>query len=254
MDYEEFMRVVQVHADLAWEDAERAVRTVLETLGERIASGEARDLAEQLPPELSAYVMNDRDAQGFDRDDFVRRVAEREGVDPATAERHVRAVFTAIWRAVGRQELSDVAAELSKDYAPLLPIGPDVDVVAYDTFIERVGERAGLDPDDARRAAEAVLETLAERIAGGEVQDLMVLLPDELHPALDRGVAASGGKATRMSLEDFVDRVAEREGVDHDRAHDTTRAVFTTLREALPDKEFRDIDSQLPAEYDVLLA
>jgi uncharacterized protein (DUF2267 family) len=99
MDYEEFMRVVQVYADLAWEEAERAVRTVLEILGERIASGEARDLAEQLPPELSAYLLNDGDAQGLDRDDFVRRVAEREGVDPATAARHVRAVFTAIWRA-----------------------------------------------------------------------------------------------------------------------------------------------------------
>jgi uncharacterized protein (DUF2267 family) len=48
--------------------------------------------------------------------------------------------------------------------------------------------------------------------------------------------------------------VAERGGVDHDRAHDHTRAVFATLRDVLPDKDFRDIDSQLPADYDVLFA
>jgi uncharacterized protein (DUF2267 family) len=254
MSYEEFIRVIEVHAEIGWEEAERAARAVLETLSERISGGQARDLAERLPPEAAAYVVNLGDAVGFDRDEFIRRVAEREDVDPRTAERHVRAVFTAIWRAVGRREMADVASELSRDYAPLLPVGPDVDVVSYDTFLERVADRAGVDGESARRAAEAVLETLAERIAGGEVQDLMVRLPDELHPPLERGDAESGGKATRMSLEEFVDRVAEREGADHDRAHDHTRAVFLTLKEALPDKDFRDIDAQLPAEYDVLIA
>jgi uncharacterized protein (DUF2267 family) len=130
-----------------------------------------------------------------------------------------------------------------------------VDVVSYDTFLQRVADRAGVDPAEAPGMAEAVLETLAERIAGGEVRDLMVRLPDELHPPLERGVERSGGKAKMMSLDEFVDSVAEKEGTDDlGRAGAHTRAVFRTLREALPDKDFRDIDAQLPAEYDVLLA
>jgi uncharacterized protein (DUF2267 family) len=254
MDHEEFIRIIQVHGDLSWEDAERAARAVLETLGERIASGETRDIAERLPPEISAYVLSDDDARRFDRHEFVRRVAEREDVDTASAERHARAVFTALWRAVGRDELGDLAAELSKDYDPLLPIGPHLPVVSYDTSLARVADRAGVDAQAATRIAEAVLETLGERIAGGEVEDLEAALPTQLHAPLVRGDAESGGKATRMSLEEFVDRVAEREGVDHDRAHDHARAVFATLRDVLPDKDFRDIDSQLPADYDVLFA
>jgi uncharacterized protein (DUF2267 family) len=31
------------------------------------------------------------------------------------------------------------------------------------------------------------------------------------------------------------------------------RAVFTTLREVIPDEELRDITDQLPKEYDALL-
>jgi uncharacterized protein (DUF2267 family) len=49
MDHEEFIRIIQVHGDLSWEDAERAARAVLETLGERIARGETRDIDSQLP-------------------------------------------------------------------------------------------------------------------------------------------------------------------------------------------------------------
>jgi hypothetical protein len=37
--------------------------------------------------------------------------------------------------------------------------------VAAGTFLRRVADRAGLDEDGAERATDAVLETLAERIA-----------------------------------------------------------------------------------------
>jgi uncharacterized protein (DUF2267 family) len=53
-------------------------------------------------------------------DEFVRRVAEREGTDPKTAREHARAVFTALGEAVAPGELRDMAAQLPKDFAPLL--------------------------------------------------------------------------------------------------------------------------------------
>jgi uncharacterized protein (DUF2267 family) len=166
----------------------------------------------------------------------------------------VRAVFLALWRATGARELADVASELSRDYAPLLPVGPQVEVVSGEAFLARVEERTGLDRDGAARAVDAVLATLAERLAGGEVEDLIVHLPLALHEPLRRGVAEGGDKAKRMSVDEFVHRVAEREGIPLEQAQDHARAVLATLREALPDAEFRDIDAQLPAEYDPLFA
>jgi uncharacterized protein (DUF2267 family) len=254
MNYEQFIGTVQHAADLSWNEAEAATRATLEALGERISPGEARDLADRLPEELGAWVHTDTEAEGFDVDEFVRRVAEREGVDAAAAERHVRAVFLALWRATGARELADVASELSRDYAPLLPVGPQVEVVSGEAFLARVEERTGLDRDGAARAVDAVLATLAERLAGGEVEDLIVHLPLALHEPLRRGVAEGGDKAKRMSVDEFVHRVAEREGIPLEQAQDHARAVLATLREALPDAEFRDIDAQLPAEYDPLFA
>jgi uncharacterized protein (DUF2267 family) len=254
MDYERFITTVAQAAGIGWERAEQATRAVLSTLAERIAAGEARDLAEELPPELAGWLATDTNAEPFDVDEFLRRVAEREGVDVETADEHARAVFVALGRAVSPQELSDLAAELSKDYAPLLPRGRHIEVVAADEFLQRVADRAAVDAQDARRVTEAVLETLAERIAGGEVDDLIARLPVALHEPLKRGRERSGGKATRMSLDEFVERVAEREGVDLDNARDHVRAVLTTLREAVGDEEWVDVTVQLPDEYRSVLA
>jgi uncharacterized protein (DUF2267 family) len=81
-------------------------------------------------------------------------------------------------------------------------------------FLSRIADRAGLNPDSARRATEAVLQTLAERIAGGEVRDLMMWLPVEMRDPLKRGLAESNGVARKIPLDRFVMRITEREGVD----------------------------------------
>jgi uncharacterized protein (DUF2267 family) len=253
VDYETFIRTVAADADIGFGEAERAARAVLETLGERIAQGEARDLAVQLPPELSPWIATTTPAEGFDVDEFIRRIAEREEVDAVTAERHARAVFTALSRALDRREHDQMVAELSKDYWPLLARGPHVEVVSAEAFLQRVSERTGLDADAARAATDAVLETLAERIAGGEVEDLRARLPVALHEPLERGSARTGGKATKMGVDEFVRRVAERERVDIEQAQDHARAVLGTLREAVGN-EFVDVTAQLPDEYEAVLA
>jgi uncharacterized protein (DUF2267 family) len=164
-------------------------------------------------------------------------------------------VFTALSRAVDRREYEQMAAELSKDYSALLAIGPQIDVVAADVFLQRVAERTGLDPEDARRATDAVLETLAERIAAGEVKDVIARLPVALHEPLRRGAAHSDGEATRIGLDAFLRRVAEREGIDDlEEARDHARAVIRTLREAIGDREFVDVTDELPREYETVLA
>jgi uncharacterized protein (DUF2267 family) len=104
-------------------------------------------------------------------------------------------------------------AQLPKDFTFLLPRGPDVELMPFDAFREEVAERAGLDVESAGRATEVVLETLAERIAPGEVDDLIARLPVPLHEPLKRGKADNPGAARRMPLEEFLGRLAEREGV-----------------------------------------
>jgi uncharacterized protein (DUF2267 family) len=254
MDYRGFIQVTQregvVDADLA----ERAARATLTTLAERLSKGEARDLLRQLPAEMKPWVHTESDAERLDVDEFLRRVAEREGIDVETAERHARAVFFALGQTVSADEIADIAEELPQDFEPLIAEAQRrfYDVIPAEEFLARVAERTGLDPDGARGATDAVLEMLAERIAGGEVDDLIPRLPLALHDPLRRGRAASGGEARRMSLDRFLGRIAELEGVDPFEASEHARAVFAALREAVGD-EFFDVTVQLPPDYGVLL-
>jgi uncharacterized protein (DUF2267 family) len=250
-EHERFIATVQQNAGISRPDAELAARATLETLAERLSAGEARDLAEQMPPELAPWLATDGPAEPFHVDEFIRRVAAREHTDLATAEQHARAVFDALGRTVSEDEIDDMAAELPKDFQPLIAEaeGRFVHVLPAAEFWERVAERAALDADGARRATDAVLTTLAERISGGEVDDLISRLPAELHAPLEKGNALSSGVARRMSLDDFVRRIAEREGATPAEAREHARAVFATLREAVGENEFLDISAQLPLEY-----
>ncbi|MEY2535888.1 MAG: hypothetical protein QOF29_3798 [bacterium] len=253
MDYAAFLELVQEGAGVDREAAERLTRATLETLAEHLARGEADDLAAELPPELAAWLHTTTAAEGFDLDEFLRRVSERAGTDLAVAERGARAVFTALAHAASPKELADIAAELGRSYGRLLARGPFGLAPTAGEFETKVAERTSLDVVAARRATEAVLETLAERIAGGEVQDLIERLPVELHPPLKMGNTLSNGEARSMSLDEFVGRVAEREGVSAGEAREHTRAVLRTLREVVGDDEFFDVTVQLPDEYDVVL-
>jgi uncharacterized protein (DUF2267 family) len=253
MDASQFFAVVAEDVGVERDEAERATQAVLETLAEHLARGEADDLAAQLPPEVAAWLHTTTPAEGFDADEFLDRVAKRGGVDLATAERYTRAVFTALGRTVSRKEFDDMVAELSRDYARFLPRGPRVDVLGADDFIRRVAERAGLDTERARHATHAVLTALAERISGGEVEDLVARLPTELHAPLTVGNERSNGAARKMSLAEFEALVAQLEGVSATEAHVHVRAVLATLRETVGPDEFSDVSAQLPQEFDVVL-
>jgi uncharacterized protein (DUF2267 family) len=257
MHYSTFVSTVEQVGGLTREEAERAIEATLRTLAERITGGEARDVALLLPKEVRPFLeRTPEEAERFGLDEFYRRVAEREGADPPTAAAHARAVFVALGVAVAPGELRDMASQLPAEYDPLLQAAGIGRRRAarepYDLTL-RVAELAGLDREQARRAAEAVLETLAVRISAGEVEDLEREIPPNLRPALERGLRESSG-ARRMSVDEFLDHIAEREGGGREEALEHTRAVFAALREIVTGKEFSDMASQLPAEYAPLLA
>jgi uncharacterized protein (DUF2267 family) len=257
MQYASFLTTVEQVGGLTREEAERAVEATLRTLAERITGGEARDIAFFLPKEVRAFLTTTgEEAERFGRDEFYRRVAGREGVDVKTAAAHARAVFVALGVAVAPGELRDMAVQLPKEYEPLLQaagVGRRRETrEPYDLTL-RVAELAGLDREQARKAIEAVLETLAVRISAGEVEDLMKEIPPNFHPALRRGLRESHD-ARKMSVDEFLDHIAEREGISREEALEHTRAVFAALRELISGKEFSDMAAQLPGEYAPLLA
>jgi uncharacterized protein (DUF2267 family) len=229
------------------ERAELALRAVLQTIAERISAGEARQLAARLPPELAPWLNSDTRSEPFGVEEFLRRVAVREDASIEQAERDTRVVLAGLQLAVGPHELLDLASELRKDFAALLPRGPYVDVMPADEFVARVARRAGLDEAAAWRAVESVLETLAERIADGEVDDIAARLALELRAPLRRG--RGRGALQRMSFEEFTRRVAEREGTSPSTARQHAGTVLATLREAVGDDEFFDVTVQLPSDF-----
>src|SRR3954468_13403097 len=76
----------------------------------------------------------------------------------------------------------------------------------YATFTRTTAERAGVPEETAERIEHVTLRTLADRISGGEAQDLAAQLParlqDDLRPPREEAGAFGGGE--------FGRRVAER--------------------------------------------
>jgi uncharacterized protein (DUF2267 family) len=252
MDYDQFISAVQDLLDADRDRARRAAEATLQTLADRLSAEQARHLVDLLPPELGPLLFHVGPPERLDVDAFLQRVAEREDVDLATARRHAALVFVALSRAVGPDEFDRIAATFPKDFAPLLPRGPVIEVSPVDTILTKVAERAGLDRDRARASLEAVLLTVAERIAPGELDDLAARLPIELHPLLKDAQSRHPGRPSHASLDEFLERVAAREGTDPGDAMRHVRAVLTTLREAVGDDEFFDVTVQLPPEYGAL--
>ncbi|MBM0227396.1 MULTISPECIES: DUF2267 domain-containing protein [Micromonospora] len=117
----------------------------------------------------------------------------------------------------------------------------------YDTFVDQVAQRTRASSERAVELTRATLETLAERLTGGELLDLAAQLPKPLQLVLKPRPATEA--ADRFGAAEFVARVGQRAGIDENAARDTVRAVFTTLREAVSGGEFDDIVVQLPRDY-----
>jgi uncharacterized protein (DUF2267 family) len=115
MAHEAFTSTVAEAAEIDRDTAERAIEATLVTLGERISEGEARDLARHMPDSLAQLIVQPGPAHGFGADEFFRRVAEREGSDPETAEHHARAVVAALAMREGRKELHDMISQLPRE-------------------------------------------------------------------------------------------------------------------------------------------
>ena len=133
MDYDQFIELVRQRAGvpgsrrldgMPLNDTEMATilsRATLQVLAQRISGGEARDIARQLPGDLDEALRPEHeDAEPFDLEVFIQRVADRALVDFEAARAGVRAVFQTLREAVTGDEFEDVLAQLPPEYTTLL--------------------------------------------------------------------------------------------------------------------------------------
>ena len=118
----------------------------------------------------------------------------------------------------------------------------------FDRFVGQVQHRARLDSEGhAVGAIQATLQTLSERLDPGETKDIVSQLPREF------GIYFQVPKhSQRFSLEDFFQRVSEREHVNKPVAIFHARAVMEVLQEAVSRGEIDDVKAQLPEEWNCL--
>lgn len=123
----------------------------------------------------------------------------------------------------------------------------------HDQFIGQVQQRARLGSrGDAERATRATLETLAERIADGAARNLAAQLPREIGEHLRRQAPARSGTGEQFSLDEFLDGVTEREGVDRPTAAFHSRVVLEVAGEATTGSLMTHVREQFPPEFDRL--
>lgn len=123
----------------------------------------------------------------------------------------------------------------------------------HDEFIGQVQHRARLGSrGEAERATRATLETLAERMADGAAQNLAAQLPNEIGEHLRREAPEQAGTGEQFSVDDFFERVTEREAVDQPDAVFHARVVLDVTDEATTGGLMSKVREQFPSEFDRL--
>ena len=119
MDYAELLQQVQVAGALNRAAAEQVILATVVTLAERMSHDELLRLGARLPAELQFAVRaGSPGCQPFGADEFVRRVAERVGVEPQTVWTDVRAVLGTLEREVA--EMEAVRQRLPREFDALM--------------------------------------------------------------------------------------------------------------------------------------
>jgi uncharacterized protein (DUF2267 family) len=114
--------------------------------------------------------------------------------------------------------------------------------VKYEEFIDAVADRTALPRDEAEALTRATLRVLAERLSGGEADDLRAQLPKQLQ--LD--LLSPREEAEALDADEFARRVSQRSGLT---VADAGAGVLATIRDAVSPGEFQDVLSQLGREF-----
>lgn len=124
----------------------------------------------------------------------------------------------------------------------------------FQEFLGQVQHRAQLPSmGHALAATRATLETLGERLYGGEPSQLAAQLPREIGHFLTGGRPGPHGRGERFGVDEFITRVALRERVELPLAAHHAQAVLGVLDAAVSPGEMAQVRTQLPDDLRRLL-
>lgn len=127
--YTEFLDRVQSEGNTeSSEQAEQSIHAVLETLGERISATEQENLAAQLPGKLKQPVLEKKNEQLFDLEEFFHKVSARADIGFPEAVKQSQVVASVLSDAISQGELNDVLSEVDEEYHELFDMkssGPE---------------------------------------------------------------------------------------------------------------------------------
>lgn len=112
--------------------------------------------------------------------EFMARVRERGGyASQEETEQVTGAVLGVLAARIPRDEARDLAAQLPDSLSASVEAdaGETAESYGVDEFCRRVADRLGSGTDAAERDAGAVLSTVADAVAGGELNQLISVLP-----------------------------------------------------------------------------
>jgi uncharacterized protein (DUF2267 family) len=120
--------------------------------------------------------------------------------------------------------------------------------VEYNEFITHVQSLTQSDSrEEAERATRATLETLKERIANDEAQELAASLPQPLRDYLQGKEGETGGS---FNLQEFIARASQKEDIEPTTVAIHVRAVFTVLQNAISPELFAALRADFSHDYE----
>ena len=118
-------------------------------------------------------------------EEFIDRVRQRAGLGSSSeAETATQATLTTLGEYLVGGEGLDLAAQLPQGLAEHLRREPPDRPMIYSfpDFIQEIGEREGVNGDEARAHARTVVSVLQEAVSEGEMQDVRRQFPSEFDP------------------------------------------------------------------------
>ncbi|MCY1041550.1 DUF2267 domain-containing protein [Corallococcus sp. bb12-1] len=136
----------------------------------------------------------------------------------------------------------DTHAVPVKERDESLELQPFLDEIQSDAVMHSQGL-------DAREAASAVLCTLGRRLSDGEDVKLYRALTGGIGEILGAcSVHRGSSRARRIGRDEFMSDVADHLKIKVDQAPRVVAAVFTAVRDRIPEEEVAAVASQLPAD------
>jgi acetoin utilization protein AcuB len=255
------MRAAQLD-DLSAVD--EAIAVAMGALAARLTAGEAHAVLDGLPHGLRSMFRpcvlhrEGRPTQRLDRAELVERVREQLGVTPARAEVVCAAVFSAVRRELPEKLVLDVSRQLPRGLVQLWFAAPPRHGATADTLavhevrgaIEREIEAATSLPPDVtgEDVFAAVMCAFSERLSRGEARELLLGLPENLRPLVERCITHRAEPAQVFGRDELVRRVEGLLRVDASQAETLVSAVLAAVKRVLPERAAHDVRSQLPAD------